>query len=184
MHLHAPFRAALWLLLSWTGWISCAMPASAQSENADQEQIRAAMLFNLTRFIDWPPNRISDLQKPFQVCYLGDVAFGASLSTAFRGKQINGHAVAVANISTPAQAEQCHLLYVPSSERKTFRTLSPNLSRASVLTISERQLGDPGVMIGLPLIDNHIQIQVDLHLAQSSSLTISSKLLRIAAVTH
>ena len=142
------------------------------------------MLFNLTRFIDWPPNRMSDLQKPFQACYLGDVAFGSALNATFRGKQINGHPVTVANISTPAQAAQCHLLYIPSSERKNFRSLTSYLSHASVLTVCERQLGDPGIMIGLPLIDNHIQIQVDLHLAQSSNLTISSKLLRIAAVTH
>jgi hypothetical protein len=53
-----------------------------------------------------------------------------------------------------------------------------------VLTVGERQLGDNGIIIGLPLIDNHIEIQVDLKTAQSSSLTISSKLLRIAEVAR
>jgi hypothetical protein len=177
-------RTALWIFLWMTAWMGCATAAYAQAENADQEQIRAAMLFNLTRFVDWPASRLGDPQKPFLACYLGDSAFGPALNTAFRGKQVVGRPVSILNVSTSAQAEQCHLLYVPSSERKSFRVFSASLSRASVLTVSERQLGDFGVIIGLPLIDNHIQIQVDLQLAQASSLTISSKLLRIAAVTH
>ncbi|WP_420238467.1 YfiR family protein [Telmatobacter bradus] len=177
-------RAALWISLWLTTGMGCATVARAQTENADQEQIRAAMLFNLTRFVDWPASRLGDSQKPFLACYLGDSAFGPALNTAFRGKQVVGRPVSILNVSTSAQAEQCHLLYVPSSERKFFRGFAASLSHTSVLTVSERQLGDPGVIIGLPLIDNHIQIQVDLQLAQASSLTISSKLLRLAAVAH
>jgi hypothetical protein len=156
----------------------------AQSIVSDEAQIRAAMLFNLTKFIDWPASRMGDPQKPFTICYVGDDSIGNALNSLLSGKQVQGKPIAVQNISKSAQAAQCHILYVANSGRKQYKDMAAELFRNAVLTVSERQLGDNGIVIGLPRVDNSIQIQIDLKMAQSSALTISSKLLRIAAVTR
>lgn len=109
---------------------------------------------------------------------------GKHLRTVFQGKSVQGKPVLVQNIVAAQDAARCHVLYVPETERKRFREISVTLSAASVLTVSEHQLGEPGIVIGLPLVDDHIQIQVDLRLAQQSGLAVSSKLLRLAAVAR
>jgi phosphohistidine swiveling domain-containing protein len=158
--------------------------AHAQSSVSDETRIRAAMLINLTKFIDWPAAKVSDAQKPFVIGYIGDEWVGRALNNLLSGKHAQGKSVVVQNISTPAQAAQCHILYVANSGRKQYKEMAPALYRAAVLIVSERQLGDSGIVIGLPLVDDNIQIQVDLKMAQSSGLTISSRLLHIAAVTR
>jgi phosphohistidine swiveling domain-containing protein len=168
------------LLLIAVGGVVC----RAQSSTADEAQIRAAMLFNLTRFVDWPAEKMGSAQAPFVIGYIGDDAVGNGLNNLMRGKQVQGKSILVQNISSAAQTAQCHILYVANSGRKQYKQMAPELSKAAVLIVSERQLGDNGIVIGLPLVDTSIQIQVDLKMAQYDGLTISSKLLRIAAVTR
>ncbi len=170
----------LLLLLTAAGGVVC----RAQSATADEAQVRAAMLFNLTKFVDWPPEKMGSAQAPFVVGYVGDGAGGDTLANLMRGKQVQGKPIQVQNIFTAAQIAQCHILYVANSGRKQYKQMSVELSRQAVLVVSERQLGDNGIVIGLPLVDNSIQIQVDLKMAQNAGLTISSKLLRIATVTR
>jgi len=169
----------LLILIAATG-LTC----RSQSATAGETQIRAAMLFNLTKFIDWPAEKMGGAQAPFVIGYVGDDGVGNELNQLMRGKQVQGRSIVVQSIFNATQVMQCHIVYVANSGRKQYRQLVPQLSRQAVLIVSERQLGDSGVMIALPLIDNSIQIQVDLKEAQSSGLTISSKLLRIAAVTR
>ena len=156
----------------------------AQSSAAGEAHLRAAILYNLTRFVDWPAWKLGDAQKPFVVGVVGDNAIAGELNDQVRGKQVQGRMIVVQNVTTVLQAQQCHLLFVGSSGRGKFREMASRLSAAAVLTVSENPLGDSGIVIALPLIANRIQIQVDLKEAQNSSLTISSRLLNLALVAH
>lgn len=166
-------------LLAWG-----ALVWSAQPTDIDESQIRAAMLFNLTNFVDWPAAKMGDVQMPFVVGYVGGDAVGVELNNLLRGKQVQGKSISLQHVINAAQVTQCHILYVANSGRKQYKEMAPELSRYAVLIVSERQLGDSGIVIGLPLVDSSIEIQVDLKMAQNNGLTISSKLLRIAVVTR
>jgi hypothetical protein len=156
----------------------------AQSSAASEAHIRASILYNLTKFIDWPEWKLGDAQKPFVVGVVGDNSIADELNDQVRGKQVQGRPIVVQNVTTVPQAEQCHLLFVENSGRRRFKEMAPKLPAAAVLTVSENPLGDIGIVIALPLIANRIQIQVDLKAAQNSGLTISSKLLHLALVAH
>jgi hypothetical protein len=55
----------------------------------------------------------------------------------------------------------------------------------NVLILSERSNAtSPNQVIGLPSIDEHVHIEVDLAAAQRSGISFSSKLLRLATVTR
>jgi len=159
-----------------------AQQCAAQQDNAEPEKIRAAMLFNIVKFVDWPVNRLSDAQRPFVACYIGDGVVAGMMNDAFRGKQVLGRSVQIVPVLNGQQAEQCHLLYVAASDKKVLKDVGASLSHSAVLSVGERQLRDPFIVLGLPLIDGHIRIQVDLRQAQASNLAVSSKLLRLKDV--
>jgi len=171
---------ALVLLLAAVGLAVC----RAQPSPASEAHLRAAIIYNLTKFIDWPSWKLGDAQKEFVIGVIGNDAIAAELNDAVRDKQVQGRPVVVQNVTTVLQAEQCHVLYVENSGRRQFKEMAPKLSKAAVLAISENSLGDTGIVIALPLVANHIQIQVDLKAAQNLNLIISSKLLHLALVTH
>jgi hypothetical protein len=156
----------------------------AQSPLSGEAQIRADIIYNLTKFVEWPAWKLGDTGKPFVIGVVGDKSVAKELDDYLRGKKVQGIPIIVESITTAQQAEQCHIVYVESSGSNQFKEMFPDLFQAAVLTIGVNPLGDSGIVIGLPLVENRIQIEVDLKNAGKSKLTISSRLLRIARVVR
>jgi hypothetical protein len=179
----------------WAGWkritaltlALCSIRTStvrAQLPAADEMQIRAAIVLNLTKFIDWPTWKLGDTQTPFVICLLGSDPIITEIETLIRDKQVQDKPIMLRHLTSTSQVDGCHVLYVPTSEHRRFSELIATLNKSSVLTISDQKQTGEGAVISLPVIDNRVQIQVDLRAAQHSGLTVSSKLLRIATVTR
>lgn len=141
------------------------------------------MVQHLTSFVDWPPPKLDAAHPDFIVCLLGADAVRPALEGAFRNRTVLSKPVVVQRLTATDKVDACHLLYIGGGGRKEFLRLIPALEQASVLTVSER--GDAGgQIIGLPAADDHIVIQVDLHAAGASRLTISSRLLHLATLVN
>jgi len=177
----APGRYLLLLVVVY----ACAFRFSAQTTVADEYEIRAAMLFNLTKFIDWPASKMDTTHPDFYVCMLGSDPLGSDLDSVMQNKFVQGKPVIVRHLSSIDTADSCNILYVGSSERSNAIRASSQLAKNAVLTVSEKPNTDNhSQVIGLPADENHVRIEVNLAAAQQSGLTISSRLLRLATVTH
>ena len=170
-----------------TAFLLCgfAKIAPAQSGSADEFEIRAAMLFNLTRFIDWPPGKMDAAHSQFVFCILGADPIGVDLDLLLRNKTIETKPVSLRHITSIEAAGECHVLYIGAGEHKNLVRISAALEKEGVLIVSERSnLDSPDQMIGLPTVDDHVRIDVNLALTQRGGFAISSKLLHLATVTR
>jgi len=173
------FSIARFLILGLCMSTAAAVRVSSQAPAFDESQIRAQMIVNLTKFIDWPTSR-NDMHTPFVICAVGNDQVGSYLETLLSGKTVQGRAVLVRRGIAPEQVQPCHILYIPHPKHKQITDLSASLASASVLTISEENPARSGTVIGLPLVDGRVQIEINRPLAQDSTLTLSSHLLQIA----
>src|SRR5262249_38711194 len=57
-----------------------ALPVLLGAQTASEYDIKAAFLYNFTKFVDWPPDAFPD-PSSLKVCVLGENTFGASLQT-------------------------------------------------------------------------------------------------------
>jgi hypothetical protein len=173
---------ALLLLLSFQ-FVLLLKAVQAQVSTADEDEIRAAMLLNLAKFISWPATKFETPHSPFLVCLLGPDPIGPDLERYLQNQSVDGRPVQLRYIATVDLANGCHILYIGAADRKSLDRAAPDLLKNSVLTVSDRQgTSSPKQIIGLPAIDEHVHIDVNLGNAQRSGLTISSKLLRLATV--
>ena len=160
-------------------------PVLAQDSAADEYEIRAAMLFNLTKFVEWPAWKVSDAATPFEICSLGSDELVPAIERLLRNKVIETRPVTTHRLIKTQDGTSCRILYVGGSERKRFEELAPGLAKAAVLTVSDQEwFTKDGGIVGLPLTDNRILIEINLGAAQKSGLIVSSKLLRLAAVVR
>src|ERR1035441_9031293 len=67
----------------------------AQDSAADEDEIRAAMLFNLTKFVQWPAWKTTDPTASFVICTLGAYASGPAFEKLLRDKSVEGRPVKV-----------------------------------------------------------------------------------------
>jgi len=149
----------------------------------DEYEIKAAMLLNLTRFVEWPAAKMGAGSAPFVIGILGHDPFGRDLDKLLAGKTVAGHPVVIERLSSAGHPEACHVLFITRGERKKLDEMGADLARSSVLTVGDgEKFAAAGSVVGLVLRENRVQLEVNISAAQHSGLVISSRLLKLATV--
>jgi hypothetical protein len=149
--------------------------------SATQYELKAVFLYNFTQFVEWPAEVFRSPDAPFIIGIYGPNVFGSHLEEAVRGEKVNGHPIRIVLISTPADAGQCHLLFINKTKAAEFSTINSYLKRHSILTVSDAPaFCKAGGMVGFIDDRNKIKLQINTEAAAGADLKISSKLLRLA----
>jgi len=147
----------------------------------DEYQLKARFLCNFARYVEWPSESFKTPNDPIVICILGSDPFGGALDQALNGKEVEGRPFLVRPLSSIPPDLHCHILFVPSSERKRFRSIAGSLEGSAILTIGEIQ-GFPtdGGVINFRLEDGRVRFEINLDAAGRKHLRISSRLLGLA----
>ena len=168
-------RAAL-LLLAVLGVVP--LLSAAKADPAVEYGVKAAFLYNFTKFVDWPPG--AD-QGDLALCVFGEDPFGRSLETLAQGERLEGRRLVVRHPAALGDLKACHVLFVSRSERGRTREILSSLGDAPVLTVADLDgFLDQGGIIGLIVEENKVRFQIRQDVAERSRLKISSKLLSLA----
>jgi hypothetical protein len=175
--------AALLLVPLIFGQLLIAKAAVAQTDSAGEYEIKAAMLYNLMQFVEWPSSAYASAQSPDVMCVLGWDPFGNSLTSLVSDKTVDGRPVQIRHVKNDQEVRACHVLYISSSERKHLSQILSNLTGASVLTVGEMsQFAERGGMVQFALEEKQVHFQVNLDAASRSGLKISARLLTLARI--
>lgn len=157
-------------------------PMLALAEPTEQE-VKAALIFNVARCVEWPATAFSSPSAPLVVAIIGQDAVSDALQQMLQQKFIGGHPLEVRLVHTADEARKCHVLYVASSEKGGADKLLQTLHGASTLTVSDiNKFAERGGHINLVLKDRHVRVLVNPTNVESSHLKVSSKLLSLAQI--
>jgi len=162
-----------------------ALLPQASAQEISEYQVKAAFLYNFTKFVDWPPLPGSPGKKPFEICVVGDDPFHGELVNIVEGKSVNGQVLAVRHIKKVEDAPGCRIAFISSSEKGRFRSILDALRGSGVLTVGDTEgFAEMGGVINLTLVDRRVHIEINLDAAKVQGLKISSRLLRLAQIVR
>ncbi|MEN3942676.1 YfiR family protein [Prosthecobacter sp. SYSU 5D2] len=156
--------------------------AEAQINNREYS-LKAVFLYNFCQFIDWPPQSFTTDKTPFVIGVLGSNPFGSLLSETVEGEMVRGRGIRLEYYKSPAEARNCHLLFISDAELARHPGVFTTLNGHSVVTVGESDTFlDKGGMIALTSEQNKIRVRIFLQPVSAAKVEISSKLLRIADI--
>lgn len=158
------------------------LPNAAQADGAavDEYALKAAFLFNFTRFVEWPDDAFESADSPFRICVLGTDPFGARLD-ALASRRVGGRAIAIERDVLPERLPRCQIAYFGADTAATLR----DADAPRTLTVaSGRGFARDGGMVALVTGRGRVQLHVNLASIQRSALKFSAKLLEVAEVRH
>ncbi len=162
-----------------------ALLPQASAQEISEYQVKAAFLYNFTKFVDWPPQPGNLGQKPFAICVIGDDPFRGGLETIVEGKSVNGQVLEVRHVKKIDDAQDCRIAFISSSEKVRFRPILDGLRGSGVLTVGDTKgFAEMGGVINFTLVDNHVHIEINPEAAKVQKLKISSRLLRVAQIVR
>ena len=157
--------------------------AAVGQDSAGEYELKAAMLYNLARFVEWPASAYADAQAPTVLCILGRDPFGNALAALASNAPGGSRPVQVRRVQGSKEIRGCHVVYISSSERKGIAQILSTLKGASVLTVGEMaQFAARGGMIQFSLEEKQVRFEVNLEAASEADLKISSRLLVLARI--
>src|SRR5665213_1283638 len=161
----------------------CSLPTvRAQRSTPNEYEVKAAYLYNFSKFVNWPATSVAIKDDSFAICVLGQDPFGPTLDAALAKQSIDGKSVVARRITKPQEALSCRILFIGSSEGRQLNGIFAALDGAGILTVSDMpQFSQRGGMIEFTLEGNKVRFEVNLTTAEDAGLTLSSELLKVAA---
>lgn len=167
----------------WLCVLLLAMEARNGRAQSREYQLKAVFIFNFAQFVQWAPSAFADANAPFRIGILGDDPFGNYLDDTIRGEKIGGHPLIVQRYHRPEEIQNCQLLFISSSETRRTKQILAGLKGQSILTVGDAPgFSKNGGVIRFVTEQNKIHLRVNLAAATNASLTVSSKLLRLAEI--
>jgi hypothetical protein len=170
-----------WAVLFLT-WASVLPIRSVRAQDAPTEyQVKAAYLFNLLKFVEWPGDPLADTHGHWVIGIVGDNSFGDELAQIISGKTVQGHELQVRRFQAGEDLRACHVLFISASEKKRLPSMLAALNGSSVLTVADMDhFIDSGGMIQFVMEEKRVRFGIDVGAAGRARLKVSSKLLSLA----
>lgn len=176
-------RSPIQRLGRWTcsvGLVLAVASGVAFAQTADEYEVKAAFLYNFTKFVEWPRND----SDSFSICILGDDPFGSAIDQLVKGKTANGKRLEVRRIRDVSEAKQCQIVYVRAEEKSKAAQLLDAVQKMPILTVTERGgSGKSNCLVSLSMVDDRVSLGINAAAVESSGLKISAKLLTLAKVS-
>jgi uncharacterized protein DUF4154 len=155
----------------------------AQAQTPSEYQLKAAIIYNFPKFVDWPSLAASDPNLPIVIGILGEDPFGREIDAVINGKTANGRHLLIKRFSNLNGLAPCHILFVSSSQKNNLKQILAAVAGSGVLTVGESdRFAEAGGVIHFNMIDGKVRLIINQAAAERAGLRISAKLLSLAQV--
>ena len=167
---------ACWLVLSPS-------PRALSSAESVEYPVKLAVLYNFTKFVEWPVNSFRDSRAPLAICVVGRDPFSADLEGELRTRTVGEHPVDVRKLRSTDTLSVCHVVFIPVTEKDDAEKIVKGLKGSSTLTVGETKgFAAEGGIINLMVEENSVHFEINQLAAERAGLKISSKLLSLARI--
>ena len=169
----------------WLGFagflcLATAFAQAAEGKISKEYQLKAAFLYNFTKFVEWPRARFPNETSPVVIGVLGRNPFDAELANVVNGRTLNGHPIVVRLVATAEEVRQVHLLFVPAGEES--RLPANAWQNSSIVSVGESDaFADLGGTITFMQQDDKLRFAINVATAERDGLKLSAQLLKLAA---
>jgi hypothetical protein len=162
-------------------WLMVAASQVAVAEGPSEYEVKAAFLFNFSKYVEWPEGTFAGPADRIVICLLGENPFGNLLEEDVRDKKVNGRELLVRETKSVSGTAGCHIVFIALSEHRRMDEILGRLADQPVLTVSDGEsIADRGVILGLTLREGRVRFEVNLMAAKRAELKLSSQLLKVA----
>lgn len=178
-------RPAAWLVaLALLGGL--APEVRAQPATSSEYQLKAAFLYKLAQFFEWPARAFPAVDAPLVIGVVGEDPFGPFLDDLVKGEKVGNRPLVVRRFRRTEEVADCHMLFISHSEAGRLDPLLAKLRGRSVLTVGDTDaFTRQGGMVRFAMESGKIRLKIsvaNIEADQASGLRPSSKILSPATL--
>ncbi len=150
------------------------------AETYDENQLKAAITYNVAKFVKWPDGTFVDAKAPLVICVIGNDRVAAGFES-LEGQFLGERPIKIYYLASMDDYQGGHILYVTHSKDYHVDEILTVLQDSPVLTVSDiESFARRGGMVSLLKMRKNIRFAINLDASLSVDLKISSKLHALA----
>lgn len=178
---------ALW----WIGRICLAFFVSAGFFSSfpagvpTEDEVKAAFLYNFTKFIEWPDKAFSSPRDPLVVCVWDNQILQELADRTFQGRTTGIRHFLVRGDNESRNPEGCHLLFLGSKDPDRLNQDLAAVHGRPILTVGDAPgFCAAGGMIGLYQEGRRLRFEIKVSVGEAEGLKFNSNLLQLARLVN
>jgi hypothetical protein len=160
--------------------VSAFVAVGTEAAQFSIDAVKAAYLFRFASYVEWP--EATRDAPAFVIGVVGAEDVAVHLESLLTGMSVRGKPAMVRRVSTAAQLDGVHILYVGARVFRSSRPLRVRAREKPILIVTDAGdgLADGGV-INFIEVNRNLRFEISLEAAARSSLKIDAALLSVAA---
>ena len=146
--------------------------------------VKAAMVYHMTKYVDWPSGAFERAESPLLICTVGNGSMTDAMG-GLQGKPLKGRSITVHKLSGPSESRSCHVLVIGNVDKNMQQMLINKTLQHAVLTISDYDgFVRSGGVVGFYLQGSKLRFEISIESAEEHYLAIGSQLLKLARIVR
>ena len=142
-------------------------------------EVKAYLIVQLARLIDWPAKTFGSVDSPFVICSMGQHPVNGVLTQIAKKQKIHGRNVVTYATSDPENLGDCHVLFVAGGEEKRLDKILGRTGARPVLTVGDTGgFGVRGVLVNFFNTGNKVSFEINVAAVNRSGLIVPAPVLR------
>lgn len=167
--------------------LGVSVSTSVAGASLPEYDVKAALLFNLAKFVEWPDTAFANAGAALFVCVVGKDPFGSALDKV-SGRTVRGHPISVARHASHTVLESdapCHIVFVSAALAPRIKEVLATVLDTPRLTVADfAGFAENGGMINLVTVEQKVRFRINAKQAQAAGLKLSARLLQLATIVE
>ncbi len=147
---------------------------------ADEYNLKAAFIYNFTRFIEWP---VSGVGNNFIIGIVGDSPIDDPLAEIVATSTVNDKKIIITHFKKAEEISFCNILFIPKNSSIPLETVLEKAASKGTLIVSEKEgCGKKGTAINFLIINSKLKFEANMKALNDAGLKVSSQLLKLAII--
>ena len=173
-------RASFLILVCWL-FVDVSPQALRLKGESVEYPAKLAFLYNFAKFVEWPTGSYTSPGAPLSICIVGHDPFDRDIESELQTRQAWGHPVVLLTLRPAEALNNCHMVFIPVTEKDQAGKILQSLEGSTILTVGETAgFAAMGGVINLTVEKSEVRFEVNPLAAGRAHLKISSKLLSLA----
>jgi hypothetical protein len=162
--------------------------APATNAQMDEYSIKAAYLYNFSKYVEWPAPAGAALPPTFAICIVGEDPFGGRIEHAVSGKTSgDGRLLEIRRLKgvDSAALRKCEMVFISASEKRNAAALRDSVKGSPVLTVADfSPFAEDGGIANLRIDGTKVRVDLNINAANQANLKVSGKLQQVANLVN
>src|SRR3989337_4559119 len=152
--------------------------SSAFSQDRTIHEICSMMVYNFTKYVQWPDHATSG---EFVIGVVGNTDIYNTLNGWYGGKPRGTKTYIIKKFNSASEVTDCHVLYIDNSKSSEFDNANDKVKGKGTLVITAKNgLGEKGSGINFKTVDNKLKFELNQKAIEASNLKVSGALSSMA----